>query len=149
MIDLIQEIVRLESLCFPGPWTEEMIRGELSKPGTILLFAQDENTQVVAGNSETKVDSCAGYLVGASLPDFAELLRVCVDPRLRARGIAGRLMNALERNVQSRILLEVAETNTSAIRLYKSCGFEIIAHRKEYYRDGTDCLVMEKSKVGT
>ena len=42
-----------------------------------------------------------------------------------------------------RILLEVAETNTPARKLYESFGFNVIHRRKNYYAD-SDALIMER-----
>ena len=42
------------------------------------------------------------------------------------------------------ITLEVRVSNTVAINLYKSCGFEIAATRKRYYENGEDAYLMLK-----
>ena len=40
--------------------------------------------------------------------------------------------------------LEVREGNSSAILLYRSCGFKAAGRRKNYYSNGEDALLMER-----
>ena len=43
-----------------------------------------------------------------------------------------------------KIFLEVRISNTAAIRLYETCGFEQVGERKKYYSDPVeDALVMK------
>ena len=45
-----------------------------------------------------------------------------------------------------KVLLEVRESNISAINLYSKCGFKEINRRKNYY-DGEDAIIMERILV--
>jgi ribosomal-protein-alanine N-acetyltransferase len=57
-------------------------------------------------------------------------------------------MERLGKDGVGRLLLEVAEDNTSAIALYTECGFSTIGRRKKYYRRKSgrevDALVIER-----
>ena len=77
-----------------------------------------------------------------------ELLRIGVLPEHRKRGLARKLIQHAILNYgpgPDRILLEVAETNEPARKLYESCGFLEIHRRKNYYLD-SDALIMERKE---
>ncbi len=92
-----------------------------------------------------------GRLLGVAtfhwLEDVADLNRVVVHPAHRREGIARRLIAAgmewAEQFGARRVLLEVEERNSPAIRLYEDLGFMVLARRRNYYGSGLDALVME------
>ncbi|XGA80877.1 GNAT family N-acetyltransferase [Halomonas sp. CH40] len=78
-----------------------------------------------------------GYAIVAIGPFDAEIEAIGVLPGWRRHGVAGLLMQALidaaTQAGSERLLLEVRETNDSAIRLYQAFGFTLDGRRKEYY----------------
>jgi ribosomal-protein-alanine N-acetyltransferase len=44
------------------------------------------------------------------------------------------------------ICLEVKPNNSYAVQIYEDLGFSVIGTRKQYYRDGSDALVMKCQK---
>lgn len=77
----------------------------------------------------------------------AELININVADSYRNQKIASKLIehmidDCLKNGVKS-ITLEVKETNTKAIHLYKKYGFNKISIRKGYYQ-GIDGILMEK-----
>ena len=86
--------------------------------------------------------------------DELHLLNITVAPHLRKKGIARRMMQAIENLALQyrlpRILLEVRPSNTAAFALYQSLNFKEIARRKNYYplrenpNQREDACVMEK-----
>jgi [ribosomal protein S18]-alanine N-acetyltransferase len=79
-------------------------------------------------------------------PDETELLNLAVDPWFRRRGVASKLLRTLADLGRGAIFLEVAETNQSAIALYRAQGWEQIGLRPGYYHHGTvNAVVMKKS----
>ena len=78
-----------------------------------------------------------GYVVSMSAGDDEELLTITVTPEASGQGYGRRLLACLldaarERGAK-RLLLEVRQSNTRAIRLYTSAGFTIAGMRKNYY----------------
>ena len=69
--------------------------------------------------------------------DDAELIRIAVRPDCRRQGTGRRLLNALTEEIHKRdihsFFLEVRSSNTAAISLYESAGFEEIVVRRAYY----------------
>jgi ribosomal protein S18 acetylase RimI-like enzyme len=61
-------------------------------------------------------------------PGWTEISAVCTDSAHRGRGLGTRLVGAIAAGIRARgevPFLHVAGTNTGAIRLYKSLGFDI------------------------
>jgi ribosomal protein S18 acetylase RimI-like enzyme len=64
-------------------------------------------------------------------PGWTEVSAVCTDPEFRSQGLAARLTLAVAAGILERgelPFLHAAATNTNAIRLYESLGFEIGHH---------------------
>jgi ribosomal-protein-alanine N-acetyltransferase len=75
-----------------------------------------------------------GFLVARrTAPDEREILNIAVDPGERRKGIARALLEAELRRGKNHWFLEVRESNSSAIKLYQSVGFRVIARRELYY----------------
>ena len=70
--------------------------------------------------------------------DEGELLTIGTVPAGRGRGLGTALLRHglthLRARGVTRCFLEVAVTNTAAIRLYASCGFSYAGRRRGYYR---------------
>lgn len=87
-----------------------------------------------------------GFLYALDLGDNIDLLMIVVDKDKRGKGIGTELMNHLINNYchhEKNIILEVAVTNESALKLYEKCGFKIINIRKGYY-NGVDAYIMRR-----
>lgn len=91
------------------------------------------------------------FIVSRLAADEAEILTIAVQPRLRGRGFAGRLLDAHVRDLRragiANLFLEVEAENAPALKLYQRRGFAIIGRRKGYYRtaSGTaDAVMMRK-----
>jgi ribosomal-protein-alanine acetyltransferase len=88
-----------------------------------------------------------GFLVAQNGGPEWELENIAVLPAFRCQGVGRELLSALQRQagalLAQRILLEVRASNQSAIRLYNASGFQLLARRRDYYRDPTeDALVL-------
>lgn len=72
-----------------------------------------------------------------------------VIPKMRGKGLAGKLISFAEYKAFNlnldQIRLEVNENNIPAITLYKSTGFIVSGSKKNYYKDGSNALVMYKN----
>jgi ribosomal-protein-alanine N-acetyltransferase len=90
-----------------------------------------------------------GYFLMSIAADEAHVLNICIDPNFQGQGLGRQLLRALVRVARGRraerVFLEVRPSNTGAIALYHSEGFNEIGRRPRYYpaRDGReDALVM-------
>lgn len=124
--DHLEQIERLERLCFSRPWNRRMLAEELENQCAAFLVAEDAETGAVLGY--------AGLLVVA---DEGYITNVAVFPEQRRRGIAAAILEVYVRFAQANglafLTLEVRPTNTAAIALYRRFGFEEVGRRKNYY----------------
>lgn len=131
----------IERRCFPHPWSQAMYAEELRR-------GPDDGVHLAARDQAD-----GGRLVGAALAarigDSWHIMNVLVDPTVRRRGIAARLVEELLRqttelgNVGDGWTLEVRASNAGAIALYERFGFVNRGTRRGYYTDtGEDAFVM-------
>jgi ribosomal-protein-alanine acetyltransferase len=89
----------------------------------------------------------AGFLVCRTLAaDEAEVLSLVVDPAVRRRGIARRLLREALDGRPGTWYLEVRESNHPARKLYRKLGFEDISLRPNYYQDTGETAVVMRLK---
>ena len=135
VIEDLEQVAELEQRSFSDSWSkhllEDMLNSELDEawvleeePGTVAAYA---NFRFFSGEGE--------------------LMRIAVLPEFRGRGYSRKLMERLEKSSLERgvpeLTLEVRAGNGAAIRLYKSCGFQTEAVRKDYYRNPReDALIL-------
>ena len=137
--DHLEELEKLERICFSRPWSRKMLAEELENQCAAFLVAQDSITQQVMGY--------AGLLVMA---DEGYITNVAVFPEFRRQGVAAKLIAVFENfargNKLAFLTLEVRPSNTAAIALYKGFGFEEVGRRKNYYDlPKEDALILTKT----
>ena len=123
--DHLDELERLERICFSRPWSKRMLGEELENQCAAFLVAEDE---------EGRVLGYAGLLV---MMDEGYITNVAVFPAYRRLGIAAKIiqvyMNFAKANDLAFLTLEVRPSNAPAIALYQRFGFEEVGRRKNYY----------------
>ncbi|MGW2933800.1 GNAT family N-acetyltransferase [Streptomyces sp. NPDC001156] len=102
-------------------------------PAGLYLIAYDEQDRPVAtGGWRAQEKNDEGYLAGD-----AELKRMFVTEELRGRGLARRILAALEEDARAagrtRMVLETGSKQPEAVALYASSGYEPCA-KFGYYR---------------
>ena len=136
--DHLEEIERLERICFSRPWNRRMLAEELENQCAAFLVAVDGDTGAVMGY--------AGLLV---MMDEGYITNVAVFPEYRRCGVAAKIMevylNFAEANQLAFLTLEVRASNYDAIALYGSRGFRSVGRRKNYYEHPKeDAIIMTK-----
>ena len=76
--------------------------------------------------------------------DFIDIINIAVDKNYQREGIGSKLLDNIINKYNLRILLEVRESNTSALKLYEKFNFKEINRRHKYYGN-EDAIVMERS----
>ncbi|MHC1654835.1 ribosomal protein S18-alanine N-acetyltransferase [Stenotrophomonas maltophilia] len=131
----LNAVMEIELRGYPFPWTRGIFVDCLRAgyPG----LAMERDGQLI------------GYGVLSIAADEAHVLNVCIDPSTQSRGLGRQLLRALvqlarDRGAQ-RVFLEVRPSNTPALALYHSEGFNEIGRRPRYYpaaHGREDALVM-------
>ena len=130
----VPSVAALEKLCFSDPWSVSSIASELDNPLSLWLVWEEDG-------------AAAAYLGVQRVPPQADVMNVAVSPALRRRGIARALFAELERRLPEidELFLEVRASNSGAIALYRTLGFEQVGRRPNYYLDPReDALILRK-----
>ena len=114
-------------------WTQAQYESLFSSqpPARVVLVATNDPTALVLG-----------FVVARCLPDQWEIENIVVDEAARQRGLASSLTRELVSQARvagaASLLLEVRESNQSALQLYESIGFILEGRRKAYYHRPTE-----------
>jgi ribosomal-protein-alanine N-acetyltransferase len=120
----VAEVVAIERASYQFPWSEGIFRDCL-RVGYVCRVA-------------TINRGVSGYGVMSVGAGEAHILNLCIGAAYRCRGVGRRLLGYLVERAAAagmgEAFLEVRPTNTSAIRLYQSIGFEQVGTRRGYYQ---------------
>lgn len=135
--DHLDEVAELERICFPDPWSRNMLAGELDNALSAFLVALDDTGRV------------AGYAGLQVVLDEGTITNIAVRPEYRRQGVAHQLlavfMNFAQGNRLAFLTLEVRASNYGAIALYGELGFRSVGRRKNYYEHPKeDAIIMTK-----
>ncbi len=133
----LDAVVNLEQQIFSSPWSRESIE---------KAYLLEENIYLVAENEGQIIGYCG---IWTSF-ETADLCNIAVRTQYRRRGVGNEILKKAfalchDRRIQQ-MLLEVRESNNSAISLYKKNGFESINIRKAYYKQPVEnAIIMQRS----
>ena len=137
----IPDVVSIERASYQFPWSEGIFRDCL-RVGYVC--------RVVTVNRQVM-----GYGVMSFGAGEAHILNLCVGESYRCRGVGRRLLSVLIERASSggmaEAFLEVRPSNTAAIRLYLSLGFEQVGMRRGYYQAANgreDAAVLRRALHG-
>lgn len=131
----IDDVIRVETSCYPCPWTPEMFLQELQREQAhIEVLRRQRDKQVV------------GFINHWAVLDELHMLNVAVLPQERRQGHARRLiehMLAFARQSSCRVvMLEVRRSNESALAMYRNFGFSSVGVRPGYYADNNEDAIL-------
>lgn len=132
----LDQVSDIERASFPTPWTRAAFCYEIEQNKVARCTVLRGRRGVV------------GYLCLWEIGHEIHITNLAVHPEWRRRGVARRLLGAALAGGVARgvtlAFLEVRPSNTRALALYESLGFQVIGRRNGYYFDtGEDALVME------
>ena len=136
--DHLEELEKLERICFSRPWSRKMLAEELENQCAAFLVAEDSVSGRVLGYAGLMVVADEGYITN-----------VAVFPEYRRQGIAAQILQVFLQfaaaNHLAFLTLEVRPSNAAAIALYQGFGFEEVGRRKNYYDlPKEDALILTK-----
>jgi len=133
----LRSLLELERLCFgrdAWPWVD--VLASLSFPETVRFKAVREEKAV-------------GFVIGdlRRPENLGWIASIGVHPAHRRQGLARLLLARCEEALGVRyVRLTLRPSNTSAYRLYLTCGYRETDRLERYYRDGEGAIVMEKDR---
>ena len=128
-------IMEIEEASFTTPWPREVMVNEIT--------ANPFSRVMVATHGKVVVSFTICWVIDRE----RYLQNIATAPAWRSRGVARIMMDHLldeaQRDVPSKVILEVRELNREARALYSSLGFAQTGRRKGYYSDtGEDAVIM-------
>jgi len=131
-------IHRVECECFSQPWSENALISELNN-GHSALFAAVCDGEVV------------GWAGLEAVFGEASVTNIAVAKKMRGQGLGRKLTEALinecRREGHISLTLEVRVSNSIAISLYKSLGFESLGVRPKFYDYPKEDALMMKLDI--
>ena len=136
--DHLEELEKLERICFSRPWSRKMLAEELENQCAAFLVAEDSVSGRVLGYAGLMVVADEGYITN-----------VAVFPEYRRQGIAAQILQVFLQfaaaNHLAFLTLEVRPSNAAAIALDQGFGVEEVGRRKNYYDlPKEDALILTK-----
>jgi ribosomal-protein-alanine N-acetyltransferase len=137
----LERIMPIEERAYPYPWTLGIFQDCL-RHSNYHAYIYELNQQIQA------------YCVLSVAVGELHILNITVEPSLQQQGLGKRLLATVEqigRGLAAQdCFLEVRPSNTSAIRLYLSQGFNEVGLRKNYYpaKNGREhAILMAKTLI--
>jgi ribosomal-protein-alanine N-acetyltransferase len=130
----IAQVIRMERELFSDPWSLESFLEDLRENDTSYSFVLDLGENIIG------YAVCWYYFNELHIGNFA------IHPDYQGKGIGSFFLERIFNTFSDykAAYLEVRENNLAAIRLYKKFGFKKAYHRKRYYSNGENAIVMIK-----
>jgi ribosomal-protein-alanine N-acetyltransferase len=132
------QLRQLEQECFgEDAWPLLDIIGVLAMPGVIRLKAVSGDQMVGFISGDARSGDGVGWITSLG-----------IRKAYRRQGIAQALLEICEEQMgMHRIRLCVRRDNEPAIKLYEQNGYRMVDVWSNYYRKGSDALVLEKERL--
>ncbi len=132
----LNKCVELDEKTLDGLWTKKQWEIELSDPSRLCIGIQCAS-EIIA------------FACGWIVLDELQITAIAVNPNHQKLGIGKKLTSLLLNKAKAlgvkEATLEVENKNTSARALYKSLGFKVTGRRKNYYKNGSEALILWKN----
>ncbi|MFN3587001.1 MAG: ribosomal protein S18-alanine N-acetyltransferase [Moraxellaceae bacterium] len=115
-------VLAIDTRAHVFPWTAGILADALASGYYMVVMAEGA--------------AILGYGVVQVILDEGHLLNITIDPAQQGRGLGRRLLAHLvdyARQHTDTLFLEVRPSNTAAVALYQSAGFNEIGLRRHYY----------------
>ncbi len=132
----LPQVLAIENLCYSTPWSLNSFRYETGNKEAFLKVGV-YNGQIT------------GYVCVRTILDLTHLMNIAVAPEFRRKGIASMLLKDVIGELKrlkpdTRLTLEVRQSNIAAIRFYERFGFKTTGKRNGYYQSPPDnAIIME------
>ena len=112
---------------------------------TLLVLWLLPNVRFLLARDGSRVIGCA---IGDRQGGQSRVINICVDPDLRRRGVATRLLQELEAELPvGDVVLMVEDENAGAKALYRQEGYLPVGVSRDYYGRGKDGIWMQKHRT--
>lgn len=135
----LKNIYAIESAVQESPWLEAVFSD---------FQADDEVYFFVVEGASGKPEA---FIIAVSGDDFLEILNFAVAPLAQGQGTGSLLfkfvLNEAAKSGIKTVRLEVRESNSRAIAIYKKNGLKVVGIRKGYYNDNSEDALLMTGKI--
>ena len=125
------ENIKLNYSKFPNIWEYDVLQDDYNDSKYIVIKQNEE------------IYGFAGF---RTIFEEMEVINIVTREDKRNQGFASNMLSYIIRyahtNEMEKINLEVNENNLTAIKLYKTYGFQTVGKRNGYYKDGGNAILM-------
>lgn len=136
----IGAVAALEEVVFEDAWSEQSLISAWEQKQTLLLAAFDDKRLI-------------GYVILYYVLEDGEIARIAVDQEYRRRGVASRMLlemgSLCQDNGIHKLLLDVRQSNETAIAFYEERGFCRDGVRRNYYTNPTEDAILMSCMIGS
>lgn len=133
----LDAMVRVERSAHPAPLSPDALSAEMRALCASSFGVDSPSHGLIA------------FVITWLVVDELTIMNVATDASHQRQGIARALLESTLSWARAQgaavALLEVRVGNVAARGLYASMGFEQIGHRRGYYADGEDAIVMQRA----
>ncbi len=130
----LEEVISIDQVSFSLPWPPRSFQYELTDNPASRCWVAELDGHVV------------GMLVGWLIVDEIHIATIATHPDFRGRGIGKKLLSfALEAAMDEGAIstfLEVRESNTAALEMYRKFGYVEDGRREGYYKDNAEAAIL-------
>jgi ribosomal-protein-alanine N-acetyltransferase len=139
----IENVYAIESNVHITPWSRDILRD------CVLVGYDCRVLEINNGDSPI----LGGYIIARLNENICHILNFCIAKPLQSKGFGRKLLQTFlyslsKYTTTDSVILEVRPSNTTAIHLYQTMGFEKVEIKKEYYKDKDsveDAILLKKT----
>ena len=136
----LPQVLAIEQTCFEFPWTEEEFRQCLQHHPNCLGIVAEHEGRVV------------GFAIYETPKSRIFITNIAVDPEFQRHNVARQMVQKLvERMIYQRrhkIVIEIRETNLSALLCFRALGFRASTVLKNFYEDQSEDTYVLQYRLG-
>ncbi|HAU1965807.1 TPA: ribosomal protein S18-alanine N-acetyltransferase [Legionella pneumophila] len=138
----IENVYSIETNVHIAPWSKDILRD------CVLVGYDCRVLEINNGDSSI----LAGYIISRISNNSCHILNLCIAKPLQSKGLGRKLLQtvlySLSKYTQTEsVILEVRPSNSAALHLYETMGFEKVEIKKDYYKDKNtveDAILLKK-----
>lgn len=138
----IENVYSIETNVHIAPWSKDILRD------CVLVGYDCRVLEINNGDSSI----LAGYIISRISNNSCHILNLCIAKPLQSKGLGRILLQtvlySLSKYTQTEsVILEVRPSNSAALHLYETMGFEKVEIKKDYYKDKNsveDAILLKK-----
>lgn len=138
----IENVYSIETNVHIAPWSKDILRD------CVLVGYDCRVLEINNGDSSI----LAGYIISRISNNSCHILNLCIAKPLQSKGLGRKLLQtvlySLSKYTQTEsVILEVRPSNSAALHLYETIGFEKVEIKKDYYKDKNsveDAILLKK-----